>query len=271
MATNRTQAVVLIVAAGLAAAGAGWLYSRDAEIEVHALSAGPSRTVVREVPPLVLLDVPEEPPMEPELEPEDRAPAEELTEPTSPLPTLSVPVIQQVDYQPLPLDESERARKVSGFVVDLEGNPVEAHVSMVNDGGSVSISGGESGSFQFDPWTGDVVLIARTEDGRVGVLNGLQLEEGFGRSDLSITVQPGAELKLTLTGGKERARCALSQGTVLFNDFTLRNGAPSTEIVPPGLILVRLYEGSGQEKIVFAEQSVHVRAGDSENVSFELR
>ena len=265
-----TKAVFLIAAAGLAAAAAGWMYQHEPEVEVHALRAGPSRTVVREVPPTVLLEVPDDEPVETQVEPEAQPAEAEPTPPTPSPQTSSVPLIQQAEFEPVYVNEDERPRKVTGIVVDLDGKPVEAHISMVNDGGSVSMSSGKRGDFEFDPSTGEVVLIAHTEDGRVGILNGLQLEEGFGRSDLSITVQPGAELQLNLEGGKESVRCALSQGSVLFNDFTLRSGKAAREIVPPGLILVRLYEIEGSERIVLAEQAVHLAAGGSESLSFEL-
>jgi len=269
---SRIRALVLVGALCVAAAGGWWLYRRPPPVGPEPLPAPATAAAPRTAAPVTLVEP--EPPPEPEPGPELAGDAGEdppvdggrqALEPSAP----SVPVLQVAGPAGRAPGEHFRGpNELSGRVVDLSGEPRKAHVAMVEDGGSFAMSTQGDGTFKFQPNAGDLTLLARTEDGQVGVLTGIQLAQGEGRTDLSITVQPGAKVELALDGMHDSVRCALVSDGVLFNDFTLRKEKETTETVPPGPLLVRLYSGSGADRVVHEERSLILSVGDEQRASF---
>ncbi len=155
----------------------------------------------------------------------------------------------------------KQAASASGVVHDLDGRPVTAHVAAVCAGGSNSLGTDATGRFELElPSSSSVVLHAQTQDGRVAVQ-----AVPAGAREFTLVVRPGAVLVLDLSG-REHARCAVFQGDLRLEDFTLRESKPARVTVPGGDVRVRLYEGER----VFTESSLTLAAGETRPLAFAL-
>jgi hypothetical protein len=150
---------------------------------------------------------------------------------------------------------------VSGVVLDAQHRPVGAHVSAVDAGGSSSVATDQMGRFAIPTYAStSIVVHASTADGRVAVQSART-----GARDLELVLGPGTTLVIDLAGG-EHARCAVFQGALRIEDFTLRAGKPASVVVPPGALRVQIYEGDQ----VLGEQSLSAAEGLTKAVSFKL-
>ena len=158
--------------------------------------------------------------------------------------------------------ESKEPRRLRGVVVDVNGDPVRARVAAIGDSGSKSMSNDPSdGRFEIHLDGDDSVLLASTEDGRVAVETIPEPGE-----DARLVVEPGARLKIDMIGRDENCRCAVFQGELRIEDFTLRPGKTSSLVVPGGSVRVLLY-ARGED---LAEHSVELAVGESHAHTFDL-
>lgn len=126
----------------------------------------------------------------------------------------------------------------SGTVRDSNGQPVQARVAVVREGGSISVGTSENGEFRLrdGPWP-NVVVYATTADDQCAIRSGVPQDV----TNIELVVQPAAAIVLRSDQPRD-VRCALFQGDVRFEDFTLRAGKPARVVVPEGAIRVQLYE-----------------------------
>jgi len=150
--------------------------------------------------------------------------------------------------------------RIRGVVVDADGAPTRARVAVVTATGSVSTSTGRDGRFELEAPGGVAVLHASTTDGRVAVA-----EDVAGGDDRRLVVAAGAALDVTMTG-RDRCRCAVFQGEVRVEDFTIRGAEESRVVVPAGATRVRLYAGDE----VLAERTLELAVGDVSAVAVEV-
>jgi hypothetical protein len=151
---------------------------------------------------------------------------------------------------------------VSGVVHDASGRPVRAHVAAVGASGSISCGTDESGRFELAniAWR-EFGLSASTSDGQFGAVAGVPRDV----HGIELTVRPGATLSIRVDG-LASTRCALFQNGTRFEDFTARSGQPASVVVPPGEILVRLYDAD----TVHAERTTRLEVGDSRSLEFRI-
>ncbi len=156
-----------------------------------------------------------------------------------------------------------RATTISGVVLDAQGRPVRAHVAAVGParGGSNTVGTDDTGLFELPWYSGsDFVLHASTSEGQVAVQPGRSSAR-----DLELVLRPGMTLAIDLAG-HEHARCAVFQGELRIEDFTLHAGKPANVVVAPGEVRVRLYEGDQ----IFEEQSLNAAEGLTKALSFKI-
>jgi hypothetical protein len=270
MSTQIKAAVALVVVA----AAAWYVWST-------AFANGPG--VVEEVPPGIDLVQPRpEPPKEkvelvqPEPVPEKPAPkprgrknrAEEPAADEASQPALSRVVV--------PPPQAGEPGTISGIVVDVYGQAVDASVTVVTGGGSIGMSTERTeegkGKFKFsDRGAGEYTIQATTKSGMIGIQGNVRIDANQGVAGLMLTVEPGATLKITMNGVHDTARCGLTSGGVLIDDFTLRNGKTATNIVPSGMVFLQVYGGAGDDKTVYEERSLSVFSGEDNTTTFDFQ
>jgi len=151
------------------------------------------------------------------------------------------------------------AGSVSGIVHGPDHKPVRARVAAVGDSGSVSTGTDEHGFFELaDLHWDEIVLHASTDDGRLAVK-----PVRTGTAVHVLVVRPASRLTVRFDGDAD-IRCALFQGSLRVEDFTLRPGQASRVVVPPGDVRVIVYRGDD----TVAEQRVRVKAGETREVVF---
>ena len=159
---------------------------------------------------------------------------------------------------------------IAGIVIDGEtGQPVQAHVSLVTGSGSrgTRTGAGGAGAFHFGGLDeGRYNLTAGTSDGRVGLIGDIGLAERQRVDDLELVVRPGARLGLELKGSLSRARIQIRCEGVVFSDFTLRNGTPVIEVVPPGRADVELYGWNESERVTHDQHQLGLVSGELEQL-----
>ncbi len=174
-------------------------------------------------------------------------------------------------------DGSTSVLGVGGRVVDTNGRPCEAHVSLVSsDGGSIGLGTAQDGVFEFSSaemfgpssMTGQISLQATTADGLVAVLGAIEARDAADAADVVLTLEPGAKLSLSLDGVHESLRCRLLHDGVIFEDFTLRKNQPAKEVVPAGALLIQLYSGGGRDMFLRDERALYLRAGEETEAAF---
>ncbi len=156
---------------------------------------------------------------------------------------------------------------IAGRVVDAtDGRPVEAHVHLLMANGSLGASTGSDvpGSFRFvDLNPGRFDLRAATPDGRVAVLEGIELAAGETNGDLLLAVERGGRIAIRYDGGPERLRYRILRGGARLSDSKILRGQTSIDIAPAGPTDVRLYGGEFSET-----RRVDVVAGELVEVEF---
>jgi hypothetical protein len=154
----------------------------------------------------------------------------------------------------------ESSTTVRGTVRDSDGRPVRATVAAVANG-SKSVTTDQDGGFALaDVPFDEFVLHASTEDGRVAIRTGIRCGMA-----VDLVVAPGASMTLRLAG-RDTIRCALFQGEVRFEDFTLRSGHDARVVVPPGEIRLELYDHASTA----LERTVRMETGGHEEIAFSL-
>lgn len=157
---------------------------------------------------------------------------------------------------------------VTGRVVEASGTPARARVAAVYASASYSRTSDSQGSFRLGPLPeGRFNLTATTEDGRIALLEGLELEGDESLAGLELALEQGATLELSFEGGAaDSYRCALFHGGTRVDDFTLRRGESATVVVPAGRVPAQLYTG----KQVWAVGEVQLGAGQRGALVFRL-
>ncbi len=165
--------------------------------------------------------------------------------------------------------ESRRSSPVvRGTVVDTSGEPVRARVAIVGPNGSMSMTSDDAGRFSIEsPMSDDLVVHASTEDGRVAV------QSVHGAGDVRLVVMPGGTITIDFTG-EQNMRCAVFQGDVRLEDFTLRAKLDRTQvIVPAGDIRLQVYGGGTSPHGgpgYTQDQHVTIAVGESKDVKFSI-
>lgn len=153
---------------------------------------------------------------------------------------------------------STQADAVAGVVRDSEGQPVRARVAVVHASGSTSVGTLENGAFEIRGCpSATLVVCATTADGRLAIRSGVQA----GATRLELIVEPAAAIVVHSDQARD-VRCALFQGGVRFEDFTLRVGQPARVVVPEGTVRVQLY--TPNETV--AERELHLTRGEQRDV-----
>jgi hypothetical protein len=163
-----------------------------------------------------------------------------------------------------------RGGSVAGKVVDAAGKPCAAEVLIGGtddpDDPRWSRATSADGSFRFDGNApGAYALVARTSDGRVGVLRGVSVEEGKTAGDLRLAVGRGATLVVRWEGELVPWMCSAELDGILVA-FDSRSSEREAElVVPPGALKV----GFAAEALnLWKEQLVEVAEGDAKEVVF---
>jgi hypothetical protein len=169
-------------------------------------------------------------------------------------PKPGTPVASQAPEATVPNDS------IAGVVLDEQGDPIRARVAAVFPSGSLAVGTDDEGRFELSglPST-DLVLHASTVDDRVSVRTQVTL----GERGIELVVRPAAAVSIDLQEG-EGIRCAIIRDGVRLEDFTLRPGKAQRVVVPPGEILIRIYEGDR----VRSERTVRVDVGEHREVGF---
>lgn len=110
-------------------------------------------------------------------------------------------------------------------------------------------------------------LTARTPDGRVGTLRGVEVRPGSSREDLVVRVQPGGRLRIRYFGPSTYANYHVYDGTTVVAANGLHRGTSELETVPAAKLRVELdaHAAGTHERVLF------VRPGESAEVVFDLR
>lgn len=129
---------------------------------------------------------------------------------------------------------------LSGRVLDSEGQPVRAHVSLVSDSGSLGTRSAEDGSFSFRPFSGAVqVLSSNTDTGYA------YQEVELGAPIQLILKPPVGTLRFTMNGQPSMRLAIFKEGTRI-EDSTVRDGRELRLVLPTGCLHVRLYKDDSQ-------------------------
>lgn len=152
-----------------------------------------------------------------------------------------------------------------GVVVDTEGKPVEAGVSFLTERGWV---GGDFDVGNLAPGLHN--FVARTDDGRIGILRGVQIVEGYVHEGLAITVDWGGRLTVRTRNETDSAHAV----EVFWEGVELRGGQGKsiTLTVPPGEVIVRwVLWKEGESRRLAHEELRTVEAGQELTLELELR
>jgi hypothetical protein len=152
-------------------------------------------------------------------------------------------------------------QSIAGVVVDADGNPVRARVSVVSVGGSSTTNASADGCFVFLGLADrDYVVCARTEE-RFVLAEGVRI----GQEDLRLVpMRRGAVIEPRLRGRSE-CRLEVSSGETRVADFTLRSTASPRLLVPPGVVRLRFYGGGLNE-----ERELALREGEVERAVLDV-
>jgi len=157
---------------------------------------------------------------------------------------------------------------LAGRVVDgASGAPARADVVVSRADGVAAPHGsfGDDGAFAFSGLAaGRYALVARTSDGRAGLVEGIALGAGEARSDLRIELAPAARLVVRRNGGPDEVAFRARLGEALVASGALERGVPGTWFVPAGHLVVEL---EGAAALV---REVDVAANATGEVVFEL-
>jgi len=169
------------------------------------------------------------------------------------------------------------ATTIAGTVIDAAtGEPVDAHVHLVIEGSGsygMGLGGGAGpGEFRFAGLRpGRYALEATTDDGRIGVVGGLELAAGTRLDGIDVPIAPGGRVGIRFEGPHAAVRCAILSNGVFTSDQALRHGSRSYHGVPTGPALVVVFQGAWRDRDVLAERALDVRAGESYELDFELQ
>jgi hypothetical protein len=161
--------------------------------------------------------------------------------------------------------------KLEGHIVDsATGEHVPGKTSIQQPFGlhkiSMAVQGGHS-AFDYDSLAaGTYNLIAEANDGRVGILRGVQLEEGESIDGLEIPVTPAGALRCSYQGSRESVYLRVLQGDVDLQSRNVRQGELLDCRAPVGTAVVEAASGDWStppaEREVFARSVVDVIEGE---------
>jgi hypothetical protein len=136
-----------------------------------------------------------------------------------------------------------------------------------------------SGAGEFEQWAEAVdgpfvvkelrkgvhALVATTEDGRVGIVRGLLVEQGQAVTDVQIALQSAARLRVELRGGPTYATLSIWSAGTLVTTESLRRGIARESVVPSGRLELALSSG-GRE---IARRTIDAPTGETTEVVLE--
>jgi RNA polymerase sigma-70 factor (ECF subfamily) len=134
---------------------------------------------------------------------------------------------------------------LSGSVVDASsGVRAHAHVSAREDCKDWSLLTNNLESddtvFRFGCLRpGRYEVVARTDDGRIGMASGVTVRSGETTDGVVVPVARGGKLLLTYIGSGPDAHYTLKQGTTVLAESYLRRGIQKTELLPSGRSSIR--------------------------------
>ena len=110
---------------------------------------------------------------------------------------------------------------------------------------------------------GTYTLIARTQDGLVGVAGGIVVEGGRETPAVDIHVAAGAQISVTAEGEAEFVIAELWSGSVFLGRQYITRGEARPALVPPGAITIQRVDAEGRklhsvERVILAGESVTV-------------
>jgi hypothetical protein len=148
-------------------------------------------------------------------------------------------------------------RLAPGGVLDVRasdelGIPVVVQLVM-RGASSRSAAGSELRLARLPP--GVYELVARTPDGRIGVVQGLRVEAGLAPVPLEVVVRRGCELRLRLRGTERRAWRARWNGR-LIDEGALDPGGEASVLVPAGPVSVWWSSDGDEPALEHADERV---------------
>lgn len=186
----------------------------------------------------------------------------------------ALPVTARPGGEPLVLRMRASAR-MRGVVFDLEtGTPVESSVICAAAGAEfwAAWTGSEAnGTFEQFPLAPDRYdLTAWTEDGRVGVLRGVEVGERASVQGLRIGVAPGGRLHVEYTGPATHAKLVLRHDGALVHSDLVRSGTRSTCTVPVGRVVVELTSNVAGSATPRQTKEVDLARGETKDIAFHF-
>ena len=107
---------------------------------------------------------------------------------------------------------------------------------------------------------------ARTEDGRFGVLPGVDLAAGEGSDAIVVAVSEGGKLKVRYEGASERAHLTIRLSGVLVDwGWDLERGKTVLKPAPAGALVLELTAGSGAKPV---SRSLSLAVGEEKEYVF---
>jgi len=160
---------------------------------------------------------------------------------------------------------------LAGTVVDATtGSRVDARVVAREDCTDWSLltsnRATDATAFRFDCLRpGRYEVVARTEDGRVGVASGILVQSGETIDGVSVPVAPGAKLRLTYIGAAIDVHYTLKHGSTVLAESYLSRGIEKLELVPPGHLSLKLAFIESMPEI---DRELDVSVGDERSITF---
>ena len=110
-------------------------------------------------------------------------------------------------------------------------------------------SAGRDATFEFTGVRGGTYdLVARSGDGRVGVVRGLTLASGGENRSVTVSLLPGARLGVRYLGASAWGRFTVLAGTTVIASESVQSGTVSWVGVPEGKLVVRFSAGGFTEE-----------------------
>ena len=163
-----------------------------------------------------------------------------------------------------------RGGVVMGTVVGTDGQPVPAEVTIQStddeDNPDLRRVISDDGEFRFgETQSGTYALVARTDDGRVGILRELEVDRRVGVGSLKIEVRRGGTVQVQWGGGDVPYVCTAEVDGVIVSFANSMDGSQLELPVPAGQLKV----GFASEAInKWDETYVEVAVGETRVVAF---
>lgn len=171
--------------------------------------------------------------------------------------------------------ELQRGGVISGRVVDpLTGRGVAMDIQAASlgdaqaGGGRWQLMSSQDGTFRFDGLAaGTYVVSARTTGVQFAFSDAIELAAGHEVGDLTLTLEPGARLRVRYDGAAPYGQLRIHRGGIPVAADGIQRGSDDTFVVPVGTLTVECSEHMGTHKST-RSKSVEVAAGGLATVEF---